>query len=139
MISITIPGPLLKGLAAVKNIGDEADKRDVYKVFFDVIVEGEAHPKTNIGRVVGALVKSEIERYNGARLLQAERTTSEYRSFKKAVLERDGYCCVICGATDHLHVHHIKPFREYPELRTDIDNGITLCADCHRSVHHGDI
>ena len=97
MISITIPGPLLKGLAAVKNIGDEADKRDVYKVFFDVIVEGEAHPKTNIGRVVGALVKSEIERYNGARLLQAERTTSEYRSFKKAVLERDGYAVLFAA------------------------------------------
>lgn len=135
MISITIPGTLLQGLADVKNIVDEAEKSDVYKVFFEVVAEGEAHPKTNIGRVIAAFVKGEIERYNG----QAERTTPEYKRFKKAVLDRDGYCCVICGATDHLHVHHIKPFKKYPELRTDIDNGITLCADCHRSVHHGDL
>ena len=29
------------------------------------------------------------------------------------------------------HVHHIKPLEKYPEFATDLDNGITLCGNCH--------
>lgn len=64
-----------------------------------------------------------------------------YASFRRAVLSRDGYKCQMCGATKNLHVHHIKPYSEYKDGRTDPNNGITLCAKCHRKVHskHGDL
>lgn len=29
---------------------------------------------------------------------------------------------------------HIKSFKDHPELRTDLQNGRTLCVDCHRKT-----
>lgn len=65
-----------------------------------------------------------------------------YRRWRKAVFERDNYTCQICGArnskglgkTIQLHPDHIKPKAIYPELRTEVSNGRTLCADCHRKT-----
>lgn len=61
-----------------------------------------------------------------------------YQQWRRAVFARDGYICVGCGSTTRLHAHHIKSFKDHPELRLDIDNGQTLCAPCHRDVHAGD-
>ena len=55
--------------------------------------------------------------------------------WRESVMERDGYVCQECGATEDLEAHHIKSFAEYPELRYDIDNGITLCHKCHNMLH----
>lgn len=32
-------------------------------------------------------------------------------------------------------VHHIKSVEEYPELRLDMDNLMSLCRDCHEAIH----
>jgi hypothetical protein len=65
------------------------------------------------------------------------RTSTEYKLWRKAVFERDNYQC-IWGGKEHgnkLHADHIKPFALFPELRLAIDNGRTLCKDCHKKVH----
>lgn len=52
------------------------------------------------------------------------------------VVSRDNQTCQHCGATGvELHAHHIKPWKDYPELRDDVSNGVTLCAPCHWAVH----
>ena len=53
------------------------------------------------------------------------------REWSKAVKERDGNKCTICGETENLHTHHIKTWNEYPELRYELSNGITYCWSCH--------
>ena len=58
-------------------------------------------------------------------------------TWAEQVKERDGMKCVMCGKTDHLQAHHIKPGFLYPEYRHDIDNGVTLCKDCHQNCHYG--
>ena len=57
----------------------------------------------------------------------------EYRLWREAVYARDNWTCQKCGrsVSGELNAHHIKSFAKYPELRTSIENGITLCRKCH--------
>ena len=59
-----------------------------------------------------------------------------HKRWRDAVITRDNGTCQHCGATEiELHAHHIKEYRDYPELRFDVDNGLTLCYRCHWAVH----
>lgn len=58
-----------------------------------------------------------------------------YHNWRKAVLERDLNVCQICGSTENLHAHHIEPFAKNIDKRLDLDNGITLCENCHKKIH----
>lgn len=60
--------------------------------------------------------------------------SSEYKLWRRSVKERDGYKCIWCGSSKDLHADHIKPFKDYPELRFAIDNGRTLCLKCHKTT-----
>lgn len=63
------------------------------------------------------------------------RSSIEYTTWKKEVLQRDNYQCQCCGLDKRLNVHHINGYKEYPELRTDVGNGIVLCQFCHDKYH----
>jgi hypothetical protein len=64
-----------------------------------------------------------------------QRNSALYKKWRKSVLERDGYTCCKCGESTNLQVHHIVRFCDDPELRFDIDNGLTLCKECHKKIH----
>lgn len=67
---------------------------------------------------------------------EAGRKTPEYKSWRKAVFERDNYTCQICGQRGgKLNAHHVSRYAKSPGLRTDINNGITLCEQCHKELH----
>ena len=65
------------------------------------------------------------------------RKNVEYRLWRESVFERDNFTCTWCYARSGkgriviLNADHIKPFALFPELRFAIDNGRTLCVDCH--------
>jgi len=67
------------------------------------------------------------------------RLSSEYKIWKLSVYKRDKGICQICGIrcnNDNIIAHHIKSFINFPKLRIDIDNGITLCRSCHMKLHN---
>ncbi|MFW6174061.1 MAG: HNH endonuclease [Elusimicrobiota bacterium] len=63
------------------------------------------------------------------------RETAEYKEWRSKVYARDYWTCQKCGKKLNLVAHHINPFRDYPELRFDVSNGLTLCRLCHKKVH----
>lgn len=68
------------------------------------------------------------------------RKSLEYKEWRKMVFERDKYTCQQCGIKSglghgvFLHADHIKPFALYPALRLVLDNGKTLCQECHKKT-----
>ena len=72
-------------------------------------------PKTTTGAVAGGLI--------------------EYRLWREAVFARDNFICQKCSKRGgNLEAHHIKSFKNFPELRFAIDNGLTLCVLCHNQT-----
>lgn len=64
------------------------------------------------------------------------RTTKEYKDWRKSVYERDNYTCQKCGVRGgRLNAHHVKPWAKYPAHRFKVDNGLTLCVECHKMMH----
>jgi RNA-directed DNA polymerase len=54
----------------------------------------------------------------------------EMTEWKLRAKMRDDFRCVRCGATDHLHVHHIKGVKSHRV--SDLE---TLCWHCHSATH----
>jgi 5-methylcytosine-specific restriction endonuclease McrA len=75
--------------------------------------------------------------WKGGRGERTWRTSPEYRAWRLAVFQRDRFACTKCGNAEggNLTAHHIKPAEQYPELRYNLDNGTTLCEECHSQVH----
>ncbi len=70
---------------------------------------------------------------------QRIRRGPEYRAWRLAVLERDNYTCRQCERRKERGMvsHHVLDALAFPDRRTDVANGITLCQSCHRKVHSG--
>lgn len=59
------------------------------------------------------------------------RKSPDYQRWRQEVRQRDKNTCRVCGVHHNLHIHHIKPLDKYPEFAIELDNGLTLCGNCH--------
>lgn len=62
---------------------------------------------------------------------------TEFRLALAESKERDNYTCQMpgCGVRGgKLESHHIKTFKDFPELRCEISNLVTLCIYCHQKT-----
>lgn len=85
--------------------------------------------------------KSHLWKGGATKESQKERTRAQYRAWRLAVFERDNFTCQNCnkksgqGKRIYLHAHHLEHFSESARKRFEVDNGITLCKDCHILKH----
>lgn len=76
------------------------------------------------------------------------RTHEKYDEWRAKVFKRDKYECSKCGTKKNLHAHHINQLYDICDKYdmnidkilnsfefNDINNGITLCQDCHALEH----
>ena len=62
-----------------------------------------------------------------------ERWGVEYTIWRSNVFTRDNWTCQTCYQRGiYLEAHHIKSWAKYPKLMFDVENGITLCVECHK-------
>lgn len=64
-----------------------------------------------------------------------ERKSFEDTQWRISVWRRDRFKCQKCGSNKKLNAHHILNHKTHKELRYDVNNGITLCEDCHIKFH----
>lgn len=98
--------------------------------------------------------KERLADINRAKMIAANRTGRRNPNYKngKFVGKKAGVprswgpkakgesCCRTCGSRDHLQLHHAVPRSVCPpEAKTDMRNGITLCASCHVRWHRGSL
>jgi 5-methylcytosine-specific restriction endonuclease McrA len=57
----------------------------------------------------------------------------DYEELRQRVLRRDSWRCQVCGSMTNLEVHH-QQFRSHSGEDAD-GNVITLCTNCHSSIH----
>ena len=62
-----------------------------------------------------------------------ERNDSAYKEWRTKVCGRDNWKCKIAdkNCDGKVVVHHILPWAKFPELRYELNNGITLCQFHH--------
>lgn len=62
----------------------------------------------------------------------------EYFNWRRSVFRRDGFKCMnkkcITGSKQ-FHAHHILSWKDHPDKRYEITNGITVCVPCHKMIH----
>ena len=61
-----------------------------------------------------------------------------YQDWRKQVLKRDKRKCQMPGCKrkgKRMQVHHIRKWSSAASLRFELENGITLCARCHKEVN----
>lgn len=98
---------------------------------------------SNYGKIYSETHKGELSSSwkGGVSYHRAERSTNEYREWRKSVFARDFYTCQCCGAKNgngvyvRLEAHHIFDWVNHEEKRYDINNGSTLCQKCHILFH----
>lgn len=103
---------------------------------------GEKRSAETCRRISQALMGQNAPNWRGGISTENEcfRRRKAYSEWRRLVFERDNYTCQQCGERSkvgrriRLNADHIKPFATHPELRLSIDNGRTLCDQCHRAT-----
>lgn len=61
--------------------------------------------------------------------------TKAWKKKRYAILVRDNFLCRKCRRRPAKMVHHIKHFKEFPELALVDENLESLCFKCHEEQH----
>ena len=113
---------------------EDLEKNEEKEESFDdnIVINGDVNIEIHDYNVDEGLAKK--IKNTTTRVLRNRKVKSTY---KNKVRKRDNYVCQCCKKKfkQHLEVHHIMPFSQYPHMGDDLGNGISLCQKCHAKYH----
>lgn len=58
-------------------------------------------------------------------------------AWRKKVFDKDNYTCCVChdNTGGNLNAHHLNGWNWAIDERFEVDNGVTLCTECHKAFH----
>ena len=139
-------------LDAIEPLGD-AERGRLFTALLEYARTGEAPQLGGNERFIFPMMRAQIDRdereqnrkkgknhwnWKGGITPQNQRlrSSAQYAAWRKVIFQRDRYTCKLCGQHGgKLNAHHLKKWSEYPELRFEAGNGITLCETCHKMQH----
>lgn len=67
------------------------------------------------------------------------RERTEYQQWIREIFKQDNWTCQVCKIRgNYLEAHHLLAAKEFPQYILNIDNGITLCRNCHKELNGTD-
>ncbi|MDU4051081.1 MAG: HNH endonuclease signature motif containing protein [Clostridium perfringens] len=67
---------------------------------------------------------------------EVRRHYSEYHLWKKEIFRKFDYTCQCClKRGGDMEPHHLDGYNKFKEKRTDVNNGVLLCVNCHKEFH----
>ncbi len=69
-------------------------------------------------------------------LIDSGREGERYNKWRRSILSRDKYQCVLCDSAARIEAHHIIRWVDNEKLRFNPKNGVALCFDCHDKYHN---
>lgn len=120
-------------------------------------IKGRKFTKEHIDKLIktriekGIFSKEKNPNWKGGitKLQKSIRASNKYNEWRLSIFKRDNYKCQKCNLNKNkLNVHHIKSFKDIIlnyNIKTfkdavickelwDVDNGKTLCLDCHKQT-----
>ena len=86
--------------------------------------------------VIVELIEEVIESLEIVKQTRDNEGKNNKSSWSWKVRERDNHKCVICGKTEGvMHAHHLNAKTLFPKQSLDVNNGVTLCQNCHIDFH----
>ena len=80
----------------------------------------------------GTHQRDRAREYNGRRPLRHQFYHSpEWRKLRAKAIQELGPTCYACGSTTRIHIDHVIPIAERPDLALDLRNLRPLCQRCH--------
>jgi len=68
---------------------------------------------------------------------EKQRQLFKNSGLREECFKKYNYTCNKCGIKGGtLNAHHMKHWKDYPDLRFDINNLICLCEECHKKEHY---
>ena len=124
----------LKGMSTRKHRNPAYGCSDI-KVLVPATTSGifqlkEIIPIASVKRPAKTTRKSKLK------LVDDSRISERYNKWRRSILSRDKYQCILCEGKERIEAHHITRWVDNENLRFNSANGAALCFNCHDKYHN---